>query len=189
MTVSRVASHIISRRPAIGAEPARGLPTDLRRFKRIAFAHVVSAALHCADNLVRKLRAPDAPERACEISCLRRVAAVEKEAQEVRRVGEARQHHLRLDRITQRRKSRPRPRATPQAKKGAGRPLVTRFSAAGIAGTFRSYRDVPNGSSILLFVPFGLFTTTWSGMTVLSPCSQSDCSGERYHSSPKRSLQ
>src|ERR1035437_5360887 len=66
--------------------------------------------------------------------------------------------------------------------------LTNTSAAAGMSACFRSYSDVPNSSSVVWFVAFGLSTTNCLGMTVFSAYTRIDCSGDKCHSSPKRSL-
>ncbi len=66
-------------------------------FKWTALSHIVSGALHRADNLVREVAAPGLAEGFGKITGFRGMAAVQEKPKQVRGVSKARHHHLRLD--------------------------------------------------------------------------------------------
>jgi hypothetical protein len=72
---------------------------DLTSLEWIAFAHVVAGAGHGGDDFIRQRRAPGFSERPGEIARLGRVPAVQQQPEQVGRVSQARENHLRFDRV------------------------------------------------------------------------------------------
>src|SRR5205085_6651890 len=75
------------------------LAEDLSRFKWTALPHIVSGALHRAEDLVSEFRSPGLAEGFGQITGFRGMTTVQEEPKQVGGVSEARHHHLRLEGI------------------------------------------------------------------------------------------
>src|SRR5207247_352056 len=71
----------------------------LSGFKWTALAHIVSGALHRAENLVREFAATGLAEGFGKITGFRGMTAVQQKPKQVRGVSKAGHHHLRLEGI------------------------------------------------------------------------------------------